>query len=73
MNILTKRDLFKAQVRYLNRALGQLTAKGQCPGLYYLKGVEWVPNNHTPLAWTQGNLMVALHQLKLSLDWAHSQ
>jgi len=56
------------QVRYLNRSLGQLTAEGKCPELYYLKGTEWIPNDHTPLAWTQANLRVALHDLKTSLD-----
>jgi hypothetical protein len=63
-------DYFRLQVRYLNRSLAQLTAKGQCAELYYLKGTEWIANNHTPLAWTQANLMVALHDLKLSLNAA---
>ena len=43
-------NYFRAQVRYLNRALPQLAlAKGQCAELYYLKGTRWIPNNHTPL------------------------
>jgi GH15 family glucan-1,4-alpha-glucosidase len=61
-------DLFLKQVRYLNRALAQLTGGGQCPELYYLKRGEWTPNDHTPLAWTQANLAVAIEELKASLE-----
>ena len=58
---------FNAQVRHFNRALEQLTPEGQCAELYYLKGTRWIPNKHTPLAWTQGNLAMALHDLKRNL------
>jgi GH15 family glucan-1,4-alpha-glucosidase len=61
-------DLFLKQVRYLNRALAQLTSGGQCPELYYLKRGEWAPNDHTPLAWTQANLAVGIEELKASLE-----
>jgi len=58
------------QVLYFNRSLSQITPEGKCPELYYLKtdaGV-YVPNPHTPLAWSQANLGVALHYMKLSVS-----
>jgi phosphorylase kinase alpha/beta subunit len=54
----------EAQVFHFNRALAQLTPSFECPELYFLKGDTWVANEHTPLAWTQANLAVALHTLK---------
>jgi len=68
--VTARPELFQLQLRYLNRALSQVTKDGQCPELYFLKRGEWTPNDHTPLAWTQANLAVALHDLKLSLDVA---
>ena len=56
----------EAQLLHFNRALAQLTPSLQCPELYFLKGDIWVPNEHTPLAWTQANLAVALQTLKES-------
>lgn len=58
------------QVLYFNRSLSHITPEGKCPELYYLRtdvGV-YVPNVHTPLAWSQANLGVALHYMKLSLS-----
>lgn len=58
-------DLAK-QLEYLGRALGQVTAEDcpvgahKCPELYYSEGGEYVPNDSTPLLWTQANLSVAL-------------
>jgi phosphorylase kinase alpha/beta subunit len=58
------------QVHYLNRSLGQLTGRDSgfreflCPELYYLKGVRYIPNDVTPLLWTQANLMIALHEME---------
>lgn len=60
------RDL-KKQLNYFNRAIGQLTLEGQCPELYFLKDGEYVPNEHTPLAWTQANLALAVHFLEQSV------
>jgi len=55
------------QAEYLNRSLGQITAADQedvpvfrCPELYYLEDGCYVPNDHTPLLWTQAKLMLAL-------------
>jgi hypothetical protein len=56
------------QLLHFNRAIEQLTPQGQCTELYYLKGGAWVPNEHTPLAWTQAGLATALHSLRLSAD-----
>ena len=58
--------LLHLQLEHLNRSIGQITAKGQCPELYYLKKGEFVPNEHTPLAWAQANLSLAVHQMEQS-------
>jgi len=55
------------QVEHFNRAIAQITPDGECPELYYLKRGQFMPNEHTPLAWTQGNLKIALHFLEKSL------
>ena len=61
---------FHKQVYYFNRSLAQVTAKGQCPELYFLKQGRYVPNAHTPLAWTQANQALALHLMEKSLGVA---
>jgi phosphorylase kinase alpha/beta subunit len=48
------------QLEHLNRAIGQLDEKARCPEMYFLKRGEWTANEHTPLAWTQANLAVAM-------------
>lgn len=60
-------EYLTAQIEYLNRSLGQITAVDlqgvqgfRCPELYYLEGGRYVPNDHVPLLWTQANLMLAL-------------
>ena len=61
------------QTHYLNRALGQLTdGKGgmkplQCPEAYFLEAGRYIPNEHTPLQWTQANLKMALHLLRVTV------
>jgi phosphorylase kinase alpha/beta subunit len=61
------------QTYYLNRSLGQVTgprfAGGPflCPEAYYRVEDRYVPNDHTPLLWTQANLLVALHFMEKSL------
>jgi phosphorylase kinase alpha/beta subunit len=54
------------QLAHFNRAMAQLTGDLQCPELYYWKSGVWSPNDHTPLAWTQANLAVALETLRAS-------
>jgi phosphorylase kinase alpha/beta subunit len=64
----SRTDDLEAQLLHLNRALAQLTANLECPELYFLKGDIWVPNEHTPLAWTHANLAVAFQKLKESAE-----
>lgn len=58
---------------YFNRALSQLTGPDSgfreflCPELYYLKRNRYLPNDVTPLLWTQANLLIAFETMKLSL------
>ena len=40
----------------------------ECPELYFLKQRRYVPNAHTPLAWTQANQALALHLVKKSVE-----
>jgi Glycosyl hydrolases family 15 len=67
-------EFFEKQTFYLNRSLGQLTAEDfkiggfKCPELYYLKGSEYIPNDATPLLWTQANLRIALKVMEQSLS-----
>lgn len=58
---------FQKQVHYFNRSLAQLTADGKCPELYFLKNGRYIPNGHTPLAWTQANQALALHLMGKSI------
>jgi hypothetical protein len=63
-----RRDL-RLQIAYVNRCLGQLTdfddpgGPYRCPELYYKQSGRYVPNDHTPLLWTQANLWLALQCL----------
>lgn len=69
-----KTELLEKQIFYFNRSLGQLTADDfkiggfKCPELYYLKGTDYVPNDATPLLWTQANLRIALRTMEQSLS-----
>ena len=54
------------QVHHFERALAQITADWRCPELYYSKQGTYVPNPHTPLLWTQANLLTALSAMKAS-------
>lgn len=57
----------------LGRALSQLTQPGgrfpayRCPESYFCERGQWVPNDITPLLWTQANLLRALESLAGSL------
>lgn len=63
-----------AQVHHFNRALGQISPDGgvvpgrRCPESYYCARGTYVPNDITPLLWTQANLSIALRSLQHSLD-----
>jgi len=60
-------EFLELQVEHFNRAIAQVTPEIACPELYYLKRGEFVPNEHTPLAWTQANLGIALEHLEKSM------
>lgn len=66
-------EYLEQQTHYFNRSLGQLTGKGcefgefKCPELYYLQNGQYVPNDATPLLWTQANLRIALKMMEQSL------
>lgn len=66
--IYGEQGLLACQIEFLNRAVAQITEDGDCPELYYLKDGSYVPNEHTPLAWTQANLAIAVHDLDLALN-----
>ena len=61
------------QTTHLNRSLRQLTGTGtafpplRCPESYYRENGRYVPNDITPLLWTQANLRLALQQMEASL------
>jgi len=58
-------EFLELQLEHGNRAIGQLD-EGRCPELYFLKRGKWVTNEHTPLAWTQANLSLAVEYLERS-------
>ncbi len=64
----TDKASFSKQIYYFHRSLAQVTADGQCPELYFLQQGRYVPNAHTPLAWTQANQALALHLVKKSVE-----
>jgi Glycosyl hydrolases family 15 len=61
------RESFDRQVHYFNRSLAQITDAGECPELYFLKHGRYIPNAHTPLAWTQANQALALYLMEKSI------
>lgn len=61
------KESFRKQIFYLNRSLRQVTEKGECPELYFLKNGKYVPNAHTPLAWTQANQALAMELAGLAI------
>jgi hypothetical protein len=60
-------ESYRRQVHCFNRSLRQLTPGGQCPELYYLQNGVYLPNAHTPLAWTQANQALALYLMEESV------
>jgi phosphorylase kinase alpha/beta subunit len=65
-------ECLQRQTVYFNRSLRQLTIKSQtepghrAPEAYYLEDGSYVPNDHTPLLWTQANLWLAVNQMQQS-------
>lgn len=64
---------FEKQRFHLERSLKQVTTDEcrfgpyLCPESYFMEKGKYIPNDITPLLWTQGNLMIALHQWEQSL------
>lgn len=62
------------QRAHLRRSLSQLTPPDspfgpyRCPESYFLERGRYVPNDITPLLWTQANLRLALAQMEASLS-----
>ena len=58
----------------MHRALGQLTGPEcpfgpfKCPESYYCENGRYIPNDVTPLLWTQANLRLALHFLEATAE-----
>ena len=69
-----EQEFLEKQTEYFNRSLGQLTSENfylggfKCPELYYLQHGKYIPNDSTPLLWTQANLLVALKLMHKSLQ-----
>ena len=68
-----EQEYLQLQTQYFNRALAQLTPEDspfggfKCPELYYLENGSYVPNDTTPLLWTQANLWIAFKFMEQSL------
>ena len=64
----------ESQLSHLRRSLGQMTTAEsrfgayRCPESYFCEAGKWVPNDITPLLWTQANLRLALHFMRESLN-----
>ena len=56
------------QTRHFNRALSQISPSWRCPEMYYLRQGRYVENPHTPLQWTQANLMVAMRAMRATVE-----
>ncbi len=60
------------QILHIHRSLGQLTGPDstfgefKCPESYYCENGRYVPNDVTPLLWTQANLRLALQCLEVT-------
>lgn len=63
----------KQQIYYFNRSIGQITGGNypksfKCPELYYLENNKYVPNDVTPLLWTQANLLIAFKKMEECIE-----
>lgn len=68
------RTTLQLQIEATKRSLSQLTPKEcrfpawRCPESYFCEKGQWIPNDITPLLWTQGNLWQALMMMEKSLS-----
>lgn len=64
---------FALQQESFQRSLQQMTQPGgrfpafRCPESWFCEHGEWIPNDITPLLWTQGNLLQAFRWMEQSL------
>lgn len=67
-------DDLEKQILHVQRCLGQLTGpqsafgEFKCPESYYCENGNYVPNDVTPLLWTQANFRMALHYLEATAE-----
>lgn len=67
-------EYLKLQMLFLSRSLAAITGDEcpyggwHCAEAYYLEKDKWVPNDDTPLVWTQVDLKMALYEMEVSLD-----
>ncbi len=72
-------ESFQRQLAATQRSLAQLTPSGarfpqyRCPESYFCEKGNWIPNDITPLLWTQANLWQALSVMEKSLSRRESQ
>jgi len=57
-----------AQTWHFNRSLAHVNAEWQCPELYYKREGVLVDNPHSPLLWTQANVVLALEAMRRTAD-----
>jgi len=63
------KEFLELATYYFNRSLGQITGNDsniitfRCPEAYFSENGQYVPNDHTPLLWTQANLMAAFWKM----------
>lgn len=66
-------EALRLQIDYLNRSIRQLTdgenelPEFRSPEAYYMEKGRYVPNDHTPLLWSQANLWLAVHQIQIGV------
>ncbi len=66
-------ESLQRQIAATQRSLSQLTPHGsrfpawRCPESYFCEKGKWIPNDITPLLWTQANLWQALTMLETNL------
>lgn len=71
-----KPESLQKQRYHFRRSLGMITGEDcefgawKCPESYYCRKGKWVPNDVTPLLWTQANVMLALKAMDASLKAA---
>ena len=62
----SQENYLNKQIYFLNRSLGQITEKFECPELYYIEDSKYVHGDVVPLLWEQANLRIALKMMELS-------